>query len=248
MLKLIAGLALGWGAAEWYKRRKAKGPADDPGDKWGGTYTMISKFVGGATSTDNPRPPLVVLLHGQASNPLEALSQFALERPAQVVVPLGQYRHGDDGRFSYVDPNLAGDARDKALRDEVGRLAKAIDAFAADAAPVPRRAIVVGLDASGPLAAALALTDPLNVRYAWATGGVFPPAWVPAKMPLLNNLQKPVVYKLSYGDAVPVDEAAAKLANSLGMPFNVTVVNGVPTTQAWLDWMLPELEPLLLTP
>jgi hypothetical protein len=237
---LVAGGAL-FGLNQYLKTKTAF-PAENA--KWGGVYDVVSQYRGGAKIGD--KVPLVVLLHGQDSTPAEALGQFGLERPSLVVAPIGRHVSGV-GR-AFVDPKLLGDAYDKAMRDEVTTLAAAITHLLNDMASVPPRAIVVGLGASGALAATLGLAAPLQVRYAWGTGGAVRPAWVPLALPQLQNLPRPQVRKLSYGLGAAFDNAAAKLAEERGMDMRVTVMQAQPTTAQWQEWMMPELEPLVETP
>lgn len=247
------------GGGLWYlnRRKKAKGTGTGGTGTSGGSgvdadYQVVSAWLGGATNAD--AVPWVLLLHGQASTPEEAIANWPIQRPLRVLAPRGRYPH--DGKRSFVDPAITDPAaRDAALRDEALRLAQLVDDLSegkqlgdAKQGPKPVRLVVVGLDVQGGLAAALGLADPLHVRSAFGTGGVVPPAWVPLKLPLLNNLQIPIVRKISYGNSVAQDSQAVALALQRGFNFNQTLLDGPPTLAAWRQWLLDEADPMIETP
>jgi hypothetical protein len=208
------------------------------------SFEVIEAYVGGGQP--GQQLPLIIVLHSEDSDQGEALALLeGLQKPARVLVPLGRVPT-PGGRHSYYGLELSGEAYFKAQRDEALRLANWLPGVVGGA--VPPRCIVIGLGASGPLACALAMGLPLLVRQAYGTGGVVPSAWVPLSPGQLGNLQRPVIRKMSFGAAVPIENVTQKLAQSRGFNFDTITFFSPPSQAAVTKWLLPQVSELLDTP
>jgi hypothetical protein len=199
--------------------------------------------------------PLIILLHAEGSSPEAARAVLApLQQPARVITIPGAHRNGND-QFFYIDPQLIPNSDDEVMAkkyaaaqvDEITRLVGIVETIVKGAGAVPMRAVLVGLGASGALAAAVAMRTGYTVRQAWGTGGTVQAGWVPDKAPQLNNMQRPQMRKLSYEE--PGYEASVvALAQKRGFDFQIFPLLGPPDLEAVQVWMLADLAVLLGTP
>lgn len=265
MIGELAAAAVAFLGYRWWRDRRAdQGYQDDAAASK--KYEFVSGYAGGAKEGDDV--PVVVLLHGQNSTPQEAIDRVPITRPARVLVPRGLVPEAN-GKFSFFNRNLTGAARDAAIYEASTALGKAVSDvveakdYGVTKPATPKRAVVVGLDVSGPLAIAVALRNPLQVRQAWAEGGSgVPGTWLPASMPPMNNLAKPVIRKISYGPALDIDVGTAKKASDMGWFYVVSPVDGgvvvdndnkplegpAAARAFWANELLPMLEEQLSAP
>jgi hypothetical protein len=251
---ILTGLALGaFGVAA---SRKTTTPGTDPNapdpnapdpnapDTDG---PLVEAFIGGAE--DGQDLPLIFVLHAEGSTPEAAIAVLSpISYPARVLAPTGRYSK-DGGRY-FVNPTFSGTSYWIALRKELTRLGAELEDAITTSTPLPKppRAIVVGLGAAGSLAIGLGLQMPNRVRYAWGVGGAVPSSWVLLSMPNLNNQQRPSLRKITFGEAIAVDNETAKIAKARGNDLELMQMNGPPDLETVQKWMLADLQMFLLTP
>lgn len=246
LLGAVAGLGLlARGAPELPPKPE---PEPEPGEPGVPSAALVESFIGGGKPGDDL--PVIVLLHAAGSNPTAAIKLLApITGPARVLAPVGRYTMGAEFVRFFVDPALLIDAQRVAALAEADRLGAIIDAIvAANPTPVPSRVILIGLGSSGELATRIGLAHPLQVRQSWATGGAVPPAWVPAGLPQLGNLQRPRNRKLTFGDAIALDNVAVAAATKAGLDLSLMQLKAPPTADQVQKWIFPELNELLTTP
>lgn len=220
---------------------------DDSPDAAPDAPPPVEAYIGGAEP--GQELPLIFLLHAEGSTPEAAIDLLSpVVYPARVVAPAGRFSKAG-GRF-FVNPELAGPSYWIALRKELTRLGGVLEETITSSTPLPSppRAMVIGLGAAGSLAIGLGLQMPLRVRYAWGVGGAVPSSWVLLSMPKLNNLQRPVLRKITFGEAVTVDNDTAALAKSRGNDLELMQLPGPPSTDVVRKWLLGDLQEFLLTP
>ncbi|GEM_PF-5432080 len=240
-----AGIAAIVGLSQ--KSSASEPAADDPAPDPEPAPTVA--YVNGAE--EGQALPLVVVLHADGSSPSAAIDlirpPLGMTGAARIIAPAGRYGSGNT-RF-FVNPNFKGVSYWIALRKELTRLGEQLETFVTEAPmPAPPRAMIVGLGSGGALAIGLGLQMPIRVRQAWGVGGAVPSSWVPLAMPALNNMQRPTLRKITYGEAVETDNATAKLAQSRGADFSLMQVAGPPDMDTVRKWIIADLDLFLNTP